>query len=238
MHPALAQTAHRPWPLPAQPWAWQQVWLDLLFIHFEADPTELRALLPRGLELELFAGKAWIGIVPFRMQGVTKRGWPAPAFTADFPEINVRTYVTDGRKAGVWFLSLDAGNHLAVWMARWFFHLPYFYARMTATDAAGSYHYSSLRRGHEFVAEYRPGETASSPPGSFAHWATARYCLYAASDRALFRGEIQHPPWPLQTAQLALQTNALAEVKLGAMHPEVLFSKRVDVVVWPLERIG
>ncbi len=239
MHPAFAQTDHRPWPLPGKPWAWQQVWLDLLFVHFEADPAELRARLPRGLELDLFEGKAWIGVVPFRMQGVTKRGWPAPAFTSDFPEINVRTYVTDGRKRGVWFLSLDAGSHLAVQMARWFFHLPYFHARMTAIDAAGVYRYASRRPGHEFVAEYRPGQTAVSRPGSFAHWATERYCLYTVTRAGvLLRAEIQHPPWPLQQAQLAIQVNTLAEVRLGAMHPEILFAKRVDVVVWPLEQLN
>jgi uncharacterized protein YqjF (DUF2071 family) len=239
VHPAFSQTDHRPWPLPGKAWSWQQVWLDLVFIHFEADAGELKRQLPHGLELELFEGKAWIGIVPFRMEGVTKRGWPAPAFTSDFPEINVRTYVTDGKKPGVWFLSLDAGNRLAVTMARVFFHLPYFHARMSATEDAGRYHCASRRTGHEFVANYRPGEMADSRPGSFAHWATARYCLYAqAAAGALYRGEIQHPAWPLQQAEIEIQTNTLADVKLGAMHPAVLFSKRVDVVVWPLERIN
>ena len=238
MHPAFSQVDHRPWPPPDQPWTWQQVWLDLVFIHFEADPAELRRLIPRGLELELHEGKAWIGIVPFRMQGVTKRGWPAPAFTGDFPEINVRTYVTDGKKPGVWFLSLDAGNRLAVVMARWFFHLPYYYARMSATEDARGYHYASRRVGHEFVADYRPGAGAESRPGSFAHWATARYCLYTqARDGVLLRGEIQHPAWPLQQAEVVIKKNTLADVKLGAMHPAILFSKRVDVVVWPLTRL-
>jgi uncharacterized protein YqjF (DUF2071 family) len=109
-------------------------WLDLAFIHFEADAAELRKLLPVGVELDLYEGKAWIGIVPFRMEGVTRRGWPAPAWLCDFPEINVRTYVTAEGKRGVWFLSLDATNPLAVWTARTFFYAPYFTARVALTE--------------------------------------------------------------------------------------------------------
>ena len=239
MHPAFAQVDHRPWPLPSAPWAWRQEWLDLLFVHFEADPNELRRLLPDGLQLELFEGKAWIGIVPFHMRGVTKRGWPAPSMMSDFPEINVRTYVTDGKKPGVWFLSLDAASHLAVQFARHFFHLPYYYAKIEAARRHGSYCYSSQRGAHGFSAEYEAFEAAPSRSGTFAHWATERYCLYSAdSTGRCFRAEVQHVKWPLQRAQVSIATNTLANVRLGAMHPTVLLSPRLEVVVWPLEPIG
>ena len=238
-HPAFAQVDHRPWPLPSGPWAWRQEWLDLAFLHFEADAQELRRLLPAGVELELFEGKAWIGIVPFSMRGVTKRGWPAPSMVSDFPEINVRTYVSDGKKSGVWFLSLDAASHLAVQFARRFFHLPYFYAQIQAAGRRDTYSYSAKRGAHGFVAEYEAFEAAPSRPGTFAHWATERYCLYSADVAGrCFRAEIQHVKWPLQRAQVSIVTNTLADVRLGAMHPAVLFSSRLDVVVWPLERIG
>jgi uncharacterized protein YqjF (DUF2071 family) len=35
-----------------------------------------------------------------------------------FPELNARIYVEQDGKPGVWFLSLDAANALAVWAAR------------------------------------------------------------------------------------------------------------------------
>ncbi len=239
VHPALAQTDHRPWPLPSGPWRWHQAWLDLAFIHFEADPADLRGLIPAGLELELFDGKAWIGIVPFRMEGVTKRGWPAPSLLCDFPEINVRTYVTDGRKSGVWFFSLSVPHFAAVWFARKFFHLPYFNARIVTSDVGGGVHYAAQRGPHEFVAEYRPGPLAPSKPGSFSAWATERYCLYSRSaDGRIFRGEIHHIKWPLQQATIDLRINTLSDYPLGPMHPEVLFSRRVDVVLWSLEQIN
>lgn len=238
MHPAFAQVDHRPWPHPTTPWSWRQEWLDLVFVHFEADPNELRRLLPDGLALELFEGKAWIGIVPFRMQGVTKRGWPAPAVVSDFPEINVRTYVTDGTKPGVWFLSLDATSHLAVRFARRFFHLPYFYATIEADRCREHFTYSSQRGAHQFAAVADSFEAAPSLPGTFAHWATERYCLYSADARGrCFRAEVQHAKWPLRRAQVAVATNTLSPVRLGAMHPDVLTSEKLEVVVWPLERM-
>lgn len=238
-HPALLQTAHRPWPLPTVPWAWRQVWLDLAFIHFVADADELRRMLPPMVELDLFEGEAWVGIVPFRMEGVTKRGWPAPALISNFAEINVRTYVTNGGKPGVWFFSLDVVNPLVVWAARRFFHLPYHRAKieMKVTDCGWRY---SLHRGsREFDATYSGGDPAPSSAGDFPFWATERYCLYsAAPDGRCFRAEVQHAKWPLQTANLDLRTNTMCPFGLGERHPGILFSPRLDVVVWPLEQIN
>ena len=54
----------------------------------------------------------------------------------------------------------------------------------------------------------------------------------------LYRGEIQHPRWPLQRAELELSVNRYADLKLGPQHPDVWFSPRVDVVVWPLDRLA
>jgi uncharacterized protein YqjF (DUF2071 family) len=239
VHSFSTQIDHRPWPLPLAPWEWQQAWLDLAFIHFETDASSLGKLLPEGLELELFEGKAWVGIVPFRMEGVTRRGWPAPSLICDFPEINVRTYVTDGQKSGVWFLSLFAPHHAAAWFARQFFKLPYHYATVATPESEGVIHYAAQRGALKFVADYTPGRTALSIPGSFSHWATERYCLYSA-DRSggISRAEIHHAKWPLQEAEIEIRHNTLAGgIELGPMHPTVLFSRKIDVVLWSLARI-
>jgi len=173
--------------------------------------------------------------VPFRMRGVTKRGWPAPPAVSDFSEINVRTYVTAGGKRGVWFFSLDAASFLAVRFARLFFHLPYYRARIRASPMGDRYAYHSVRGDREFAATFEVGVATPSRPGSFAEWATERYCLYSANRRGrCFRAEIQHGKWPLRRAEVALTTNRLADVELGSIHPEKYFSARLDVVLWPL----
>lgn len=239
MNPAFAQVDHRPWPVPASPWTWRQAWLDLLFVHFEVDAGDLRRLLPPELELDTHDGKAWVGIVPFRMTGVTKRGWPAPSLLCDFPEINVRTYVRHGGKPGVWFFSLDVRSGLIAWFARTFFHLPYHRAVIDLEGRDRVHHYVARRGANVFEADYRVGELAPSRPGSFGHWATERYCLYSQRrDGRCFRGEVQHPKWPLHRAELTIRRNTLSPLALGPQHPEVFFSPRVDVVVWPLVPIN
>ena len=54
-----------------------------------------------------------------------------------FPELNLRLYITRRGKPGVWFVSLDAHSRIGVWIARRFFHLPYFNATMTTPPRRG-----------------------------------------------------------------------------------------------------
>src|SRR3954453_16381426 len=129
---ALREVEHRPWPLPAAPWAMGQTWEHLLFAHWRVDPEELRRLLPEGLELDTHDGEAWLGITPFRLTGLRLRGTlPLPRLSA-FHELNVRTYVVADGKPGIWFFSLDADHRLAVLGARRLYRLPYHRARMSA----------------------------------------------------------------------------------------------------------
>jgi len=203
----------------------------------------LRPLLPSNLELQEFDGTAWLGLVPFRMAGVMRRPWPDLPWVSAFPELNVRTYVTLDGKPGVWFLSLDATNPLAVWAARTFFHLPYYQARMSLTERDGAIQYESSRAGAEFSATYAATSAPyQAAPGSLEHWLTERYCLYAAApDGTLLRNEVHHHPWPLQAAKATFHHNSiLAFHGLDIREPPPLlhFSRRLDVVIWNAERAG
>ena len=137
MHPSLRQTDHRPWPLPPGPWTWRQQWCDLLFAHWPMPVAALRALVPPVLEIQEFDGTSWVGVVPFHMRGVMRRPLPDLPWVSAFAELNLRLYVVHGGRPGVWFVSLDAANPLAVWAARTFFHLPYFHARHDRGDVRG-----------------------------------------------------------------------------------------------------
>lgn len=223
-------------------------WHDLLFAHWPVPADTLRALLPRtqpALELDLFHGHAWLGVVPFRMSGIRLRGCPPIPGTAAFPELNVRTYGRANGRPGVWFFSLDAASWLAVRAARCSFHLPYFEAAMACTgDADGWTRYASRRtHRHGGVAElamrYRPiGRAFQAAPGSLENWLTARYRLFAADRQGtLWRGEIQHPPWPLQRAEAEFNTLNLTRwlgLELPAAAPHLLFSRDLTVQAWRL----
>ncbi|TWT86284.1 hypothetical protein Mal64_38240 [Pseudobythopirellula maris] len=238
----LAQTDHRPWPLPPGAWTWRQSWLDLLFAHWPLGVDELRPLIPEPLEIDTFDGQAWIGLVPFRMAGVMRRPLPDMPGVSAFPELNVRTYVTLGGKPGVWFLSLDATNRLAIWAARKFFHLPYHRAAMRLSRHDDWFAYDSQRAEGEarFVGRYRPiGTPYASKPGSLEHWLTERYCLFARKTTPgggrVSCTEVHHIAWPLRRAACEIETNTmLAPHGLGIEGPPALlhFAERLDVVVW------
>src|SRR5215468_11352605 len=167
-------------------WVMAQVWHDLLFAHWPVPVETMRASVPPSLELDLFDGRAWLGVVPFRMSGVRLRWTPALPWLSAFPELNVRTYVVAEGKPGVWFFSLDAWNPVAVEAARIWFHLPYFHARMVCEEKQSWIHYHSMRNDQRapaalLEARYRPaGERFEARRGTLEHFLTERYCLYAA----------------------------------------------------------
>ena len=51
-------------------------WKDALFLHYEADPQALQKLLPRGLEVDTFQGKAYVGVVALSENGIWLRFFP------------------------------------------------------------------------------------------------------------------------------------------------------------------
>jgi uncharacterized protein YqjF (DUF2071 family) len=240
VHPSFERIDHRPWPLPERRWSWRQSWCDLLFAHWPIEASRLRPLVPPGLAIQEFDGSAWVGVVPFRMEGVMRRPLPDLPGISAFPELNVRLYVERDGKPGVWFLSLDASNRLAVWTARRFFHLPYFHARMGVAYEAERIVYRSHRRVGPpavFEARYRPSsEPYVATPGTLEHWLTERYCLYAVSARGdVSRTEVHHHPWSLQRAEAEITRNEMLSphgLAVGAEAPLLHFSRRLDVVVW------
>ena len=223
-------------------------WHDLLFAHWPVDRELIGQRVPPGLEIDTFEGRAWLGIVPFRMTDVGFRGLPSFRGMKAFGEINVRTYVRHEGKPGVWFLSLDAADHSAVQGARRFFRLPYYDASIASDDVNGWVRYQAERhdpRGPEarFLARYRPtGPPAPAEPGSLDAFLTERMCLYAVDGRGrIERTDIAHAPWPLQPAEAHVEIDTMAEshgLVLPEVAPRFLFSRRLDVVAWWPRRVG
>jgi uncharacterized protein YqjF (DUF2071 family) len=238
----LSETAHRPWELPSGAWVLAQTWQQLLFAHWRVDPKVVAPLIPAGLEVDTFDGSAWIGVVPFLMDNVHPRATISVAGLSRFPELNVRTYVKRDDKPGVWFLSLDAGNPVAVWIGRRLFHLPYYDATMGIHVKNGWVQYRSHRKGAgvDFEAEYRPtGEVYRSQTGSIDEWLTERYCLYTGDARGnIMRLDIQHRPWPLQPAEAKISVNTMVQaLKLPDEPPLLHYADRVDVLAWYVKRL-
>jgi len=56
----------------------------------------------------------------------------------------------------------------------------------------------------------------------------------------VIRGEIHHPPWPLQEAEAEFTGNTMAEALGIALisRPLLHFARRQDVLVWPPRRLA
>lgn len=225
-----------------------QSWDKLLFLHWPIAADLLRPLIPEPLRIDTFAGSAWLGLTPFTMRGIRPVCFPAVPGLSASHELNVRTYVYLDRVPGVWFLSLEASNALAVMGARLAFHLPYFRARMRLKEQGQSLHMTSHRTHPgappaDFDAVWAGGETLSRAlPGSLEFFLIERYCLYAASRTRLYRARIFHPPWPLRRATLlSYASTILASHGLPAPSEEPLLhcqAAPLHVAIWPLQALG
>jgi uncharacterized protein YqjF (DUF2071 family) len=260
----LSENAHRPWPLPDSPWVMFQQWSDLLFAHWAVNPDVLRPLVPRELELDLFEGKAWVAVTPFRMTDLWMRSLPRIPGANHFLEMNFRTYVRFGvargvrehapplnvrddqeSKPGVYFFSLDASNLPAVLGARIGLGLPYYWADMTAEAVGGGgeeIHYTSRRRqgGAEVDVQYGPMGDLIGRKTDRERFLTERYCLYEVRAGLVMRTQIHHIPWPLHKARATFTTNTVGRrVNLPlSRRPDLLhFCRQLDVLVYPPENV-
>jgi uncharacterized protein len=228
-----------------------QRWHDLLFAHWAVPPEEIRRLLPPELELDLFDGNAWIGVIPFWMSHVRFRGLPPVPTASTFPELNVRTYVRGPKsranapdKPGVYFFSLDAASVLAVLGARAGAGLPYFWAEMRAEVSDDEVRYRSTRRQSprpaELAVNYRATGPAAPRKTAIETFLTERYCLYVVRSGRVHRLEIHHLPWPLRPAQAEFQINSMAQragIELPAQQPLLQFAKFLEVFIFAPEEL-
>lgn len=234
------QLAERQQPV-GQPRVMFQQWLHLLFLHWTIDPGIVQKTLPAELLVDTYEGMAWIGIVPFCMRRV--RSSVLPSLSTNFLELNLRTYVKDHHGApGVWFYSLDANQPIAVWMARLFFALPYWHAKMHMEARNEEITYSSQRRACSAPLEFqfRPSaDLGEAKIGSLEFFLVERYRLFAVRRRRLLTGRVYHSPYDLRKAVVLNLDKRLFQLdglpSPGGPASSALYSAGVDVTVYSMK---
>jgi uncharacterized protein len=222
-----------------------QRWRDLLFLHWPVPREALRPLVPDTLEIDSFAGQAYVSLIPFAIAESRAAGAPH-ALATRFLETNLRTYVraADG-DPGIYFFSLEASSLLAVAAARLLFGLPYFPAAMAMRREGADIEYASRRRSarHAMVeVAWSIGDAmAGAAAGTRDHFLIERYSLYVARGGRLYRGRVRHPPYPLRRAAVRrlLQTVVMAAGLPEPTRPPLChYSPGVDVDIFWLERVA
>lgn len=223
----------------------EQTWSSLTFLHWRYDADAVQRLLPRGLEVEVVDGSAWVGLVPFAMRVRPPRLPPLPWISV-FPETNVRTYVVDAEgRSGIWFFSLDAARLVPVLGGLGAYRLPYRWSRMRVVRRGARVAYGCSRRWPgprgtrsrvvvDVGRPYEPDELTA-----FDHVLTARWRLFSAFGDVLVPTPAEHPPWPLRHADaVVVEDELVAAAGLAPPDgdPVVHFSEGVDVRIGLPER--
>lgn len=225
-------------------------WEALTYLHWDLDPSLVAANLPEGLEPDVHEGRAYVGLVPFRMAGI---GLGPPGIRlpqSTFPETNVRTYVVgpDGGR-GVYFHSLDIAYLAPTAVARTAYQLPYCWSTMHIARRGDRVGYLARRRwpaprGASSRVVVEVGEAV--PPAertSLDEFLSSRWSLYEVGPRgAVIRARVEHGPWPMRSAEVAVCEDefvAAAGYDLGARPPgHVRYGGDVEVRVGPPRRVG
>ncbi len=215
-----------------------QEWRDLAYLHFDYDPADVARLLPAGLDVDTFGGRAWVGLVPFSMRRISFPPLPAVPWLGSFPEINVRTYVVRDGVPGVWFFSLDVNRLLPAVVARATYRLPYCWGS-ASNGLDGSCLVSQVvrrwpRRGATTDIKVEIGDEIAEP-SQFEHFLTARWGLYSTwFGNRLVYAPVDHPRWPLRRANVVSLDDSLiraAGLPAPTVEPHCMFSSGVPVRV-------
>lgn len=211
-----------------------QVWSDLVFLHWRVEPDLVAPWLPLGTRPDLHDGSAWVGLIGFEMRRAGfGRGRPVPYF-GDFVEINVRLYSVDDRgRHGVVFCSLET-ERLALAALTDPVGVRYRWARARmerSAEGTGRVRYVSRRRqpparGARTDFAVRPGDEVADDP--LSRFVTARYGMHHQVGRRPLWVPNTHEPWPLRHARLLHCDDEL----LAAAGFAGLAERAPDSVLW------
>lgn len=179
-------------------------WKELVVLNFEVAPEVLMPYLPRGLELDLWQGKALISLVAFRFIGTRVLGLKIP-FHENFEELNLRFYVLrrEGAdvKRGVVFIKELVPRLAIAWVARTLYNENYFcvpmFHKRTEGGAGLEIEYSWKSGGcWQRLSAAVQGEAQPLTPGSQEEFILEHYWGYSRSVTGhTFEYRVSHTPW-------------------------------------------
>jgi uncharacterized protein len=181
-----------------------QDWANVVFVHWPCQPGMLETRIPPGLRLETFDDKAWISLISFQIPRMRAGGLPPLPGIGSGTETHLRTYVedTEGRR-GIWLLSVEFEPVLGAAIARTVFWLPYWWSPHEVEVTSSRIKYRARRGWPKEVSAdiaVAPGAMIEGTP--LDHFLTARWMLFMRFGPALMASVVEHPRWPLQTADI------------------------------------
>lgn len=206
-------------------------WLDLAMLNYAVSPDALRPYVPRGTELDDFAGTTYVSIVGFRFASTRVFGVRIPGHV-DFDEVNLRTYVRrsapNGWRRGVTFIREMVPRRAIAWAARAWYNEPYRtlpmrHAVLRRTDGWPTSARYEWRRGDRW--EGLSVETDADPvpvaTGSEEEFIAEHYWGYTRQrDGSTIEYRVSHPRWrtaPAREARVDADVGALYGAPFDAL---------------------
>lgn len=179
-------------------WRWMAV------LNYPAGAESLQRLLPPGLRLETWEGRAWVSVVGLLFEDPSAFGLPVPLHRR-FAEVNLRTYARVDApgppRRGLVFLGEVVSSPLVALGARLIQNKQYRTApvRFSRDEGPGrdcfEYSWRTRRRWSVLSAETW-GEPFVPPEGSEAEFFTQHYRGFGRGHSGhTLSYEVEHPPW-------------------------------------------
>ncbi|MBY8879925.1 YqjF family protein [Actinacidiphila acidipaludis] len=231
-------------PRPLRRTLFRQSWRDVVFLHWEADPSEVARLLPPGTHPDFFDGRTYVGLVFFTMRDLALGRTPALPYLGTFTEVNVRLYSRDGRgRRGVVFRSLDCDRLLPVLAARAAFGLPYRWSYAARQRHDSRLVYRSRVRGRDGPTGHVWIDVADEAmsPRPLDAFLTSRWGLHESLRGRAYYLPNAHPRWTFRRCDL-LGWDASVVAAAGLTEPvsepvSVLYAPEVPVRFGPPVRL-
>ena len=234
----LLNTSHRPFTLPGREWKYYQEWNSALFLHWDVPYEFLRELVPDKLTIDSYDRKYYVSLVAFIMQNVRPKNFPSLKFISDFHEVNVRTYVNNDNKKGVYFLNIEAEKNISAFIARHLSGFPYEKSDISRNE--NSYVSINRKKNLKLKTVFKIGELLTEKT-ELDIWLTERYCAYVEKGQNIYRYNIHHNEWEIQNVNVeSLDLNYnIGKINLTAdTLKKQHYSKGVKVLTWTKELVN
>lgn len=227
----LLETKHRPFNYPKENWTYYQEWNNALFLHWKIPVEIIRKLVPEKLNIDTFDGFAYVSLVAFTMQKIRPKNLPAIKFISDFDEINLRTYIDNDNKKGVYFLNIEAEKYLSTFIAKKLSGLPYEKSNIQRTNK--TYKSINITKDYYLDLEFEIKNKLTEKT-NLDNWLTERYCLYLDKEEKIYRYEIHHKEWELKEVELNRLNlkYKIGELNLTNKPDYTHYSEGVKVIAW------
>jgi uncharacterized protein len=220
-------------------------WSNLILANYAVPEALLRPLLPPGVELDRRDGECWASLVGFQFLETRVLGISWPGFR-NFPEWNLRFYVTHQGRRGVCFVREFVPQWLIATVARAIYNEPYRATRMTEsitqddTQLSATYGVKFAGRMHTMTATGQKPAITPEAKSDEAFFKEHSWGYGVTHFGRLLRYEVNHPEWPVYPV-----THFQSDVDWGLMYgPEwavmntiqpasVILAVGSDVSVYP-----